>query len=172
MHVGQGTINGYGERCGNANLISLIPALQLKAGYRCVSDDKIVQLTELSRYIDEIANVMPNERQPYVGASAFAHKAGVHVSALARNELTYEHLNPSLVGNARRVLVSELAGKSNIAHKAKELSLNFDKDPKAVGKIIDIVKRYEHEGYQFEDADGSFLLLACKALGRYKPFLL
>lgn len=166
----QGTINGYGERCGNANLCSIIPALQLKAGYRCVGDKKIAQLTELSRYVDEIANVIPNERQPYVGLSAFAHKAGVHVSALARNALTYEHLNPALIGNERRVLISELSGKSNIAHKARELSIDLAKDPRALEKIIEVVKKFEHQGYQFEDADGSFLLLARKALGEYRPF--
>jgi 2-isopropylmalate synthase len=165
----QGTINGFGERCGNANLCSVIPALQLKLGYRCLPDKKLVQLTELSRYIDEIANVLPNEKLPYVGRNAFAHKAGVHVAAIARHSKTYEHLDPEAVGNERRILVSELSGKSNVAFKAGELSLDFDKDPSAAKKIIDVVKQYEHKGYQFEDADGSFALLARKAVGTYRP---
>ncbi|MHB9155889.1 MAG: citramalate synthase [Endomicrobiales bacterium] len=168
----QGTINGLGERCGNANLCSIIPALQLKAGFPCVNGKKIVQLTELSRYVDEIANVIPNERQPYVGSNAFAHKAGVHVSALARNAATYEHIAPSVVGNERRVLISELSGKSNIVHKAGEFALDLEKDPTALKRIIDAVKKREHQGYQFEDANGSFALLMHKALGKYRPFFM
>ena len=109
---------------------------------------------------------MPNERQPYVGSNAFAHKAGIHVSAIARNALTYEHINPALVGNERRILISELSGKSNIVHKAKELSLDIDKDPEGARKIISLVKKYEDAGFQYEDADGSFFLLTKKALGR------
>ena len=166
----QGTINGLGERCGNANLCSIIPALQLKMGLPSVNPGKLESLTELSRYVDEIANLLPNERQPYVGSNAFAHKAGIHVSAMARNTLTYEHIEPKMVGNERRILISELSGKSNITHKAKELSLDIDKDPDGTKKIIRLVKEYEEKGYQFEDADGSFFLLTRKALGQYKPF--
>lgn len=165
----QGTINGYGERCGNANLCSIIPALQLKLGYRCLPEKSLLGLTELSRYVDEIANILPNERQPYVGNNAFAHKAGIHVSAVARHTSTYEHIDPAKVGNERRILISELAGRSNIAFKAGELAIDIEKDPKAANKIIEIVKKFEHEGYQFEDADGSFALLSSKALGQYKP---
>ncbi len=166
----QGTINGLGERCGNANLCSIIPALQLKLGYRCIPDKKIVQLTELSRYVDEVANLLPNERQSYVGLNAFAHKAGIHVSAIERNSLTYEHIAPTAVGNERKILVSELSGKSNIASKAKEFSLDIENDPQAAAKIIDLVKKAEHNGYQFENADASFNLLTRKALGIYTPF--
>ena len=166
----QGTINGYGERCGNANLCSIIPALQLKLKYQCVVPSKMKELTELSRYVDEIANIVPNERQSYVGRNAFAHKAGIHVSALARHSATYEHLVPEAVGNERRILISELSGRSNISFKFKELSIDLEKDPKAAACITDMVKEYENKGYQFEDADGSFTLLASKAAGRYTPF--
>ena len=166
----QGTVNGFGERCGNANLCSIIPALQLRLGYRCVPQSKIAGLTKLSRYVDEIANVLPDERQPYVGYNAFAHKAGIHVSALARNAATYEHMSPVLVGNERRILVSELSGKSNIAAKAVELSIDLDKAPDVSKKIIEAVKKREHDGYQYEDADGSFTLLVKKAMGQYRPF--
>ena len=166
----QGTINGLGERCGNANLCSIAPALSFKLRYECLPAKKLVELTEVSRYVDEIANIVANERQPYVGRNAFAHKAGVHVSALARHASTYEHLNPALVGNERRILISELSGRSNISFKFKELSLDLEKDPKAANKIINVIKEYEHKGYQFEDADGSFTLLTSKALGMYKPF--
>lgn len=166
----QGTINGLGERCGNANLCSIIPALQLKLGYRCIPDEKIKEITELSRHIDEIANIVPHDSQPYVGRNAFAHKAGIHVSAMARHSSTYEHMNPVDVGNERRILISELSGRSNIASKFKDLSVDFEKDPKASAKITNLIKDSENEGYQFEDADGSFAILASKALNRYKPF--
>lgn len=166
----QGTINGLGERCGNANLCSIIPALQVKLGLSSVNPKKLESLTELSRYVDEIANLVPNDLQPYVGANAFAHKAGIHVSAIARDSSTYEHMTPELVGNTRRILISELSGKSNISHKARELSLDIEKDPDAAKKIISLVKTYEEQGYQFEDADGSFFLLTRKALGTYKSF--
>ena len=166
----QGTINGLGERCGNANLCSIIPALQIKMGLAFEGFKSLNELTELSRYVDEIANIIPDERQPYVGSNAFAHKAGIHVSAIARNALTYEHIDPKLVGNERKILISELSGKSNIVHKAKELSLDIDKDPDGAKKIINLVKKYEEAGFQFEDADGSFFLLTKKALGQYKPF--
>ncbi len=165
----QGTVNGFGERCGNANLCSIIPALQLKLGYEGIPAEKLSQLTELSRYIDEIANMVPNDRQPYVGRNAFAHKAGIHVSAVAKHSSTYEHMEPANVGNERRILISELSGKSNIAFKSKELSIDLEKDPQATAKIIDIVKKYEHLGYQYEDADGSFALLTRKALGLHQP---
>lgn len=168
----QGTINGFGERCGNANLCSIIPSLEIKLGCSCLPKNKLIQITELSRYVDEIANMLPFEGQPYVGKSAFAHKAGIHVSAIARHSSTYEHISPELVGNERRILISELAGRSNIAHKAIELSVDFEKNPKAAGKIIDAVKKFENHGYQFEDADGSFYLITHKALGDYKPFFI
>ncbi|MFH1367915.1 MAG: citramalate synthase [Elusimicrobiota bacterium] len=166
----QGTVNGYGERCGNANLCSIIPALQLKLGYNCFPKGKLPQLTELSRYVDEIANLLPDEQQPYVGRNAFAHKAGIHVSAVARNSSTYEHMEPSDVGNERRILVSELSGRSNIAFKSGELSLDLEKDPDNMTKVIEAVKKMENQGYQFEDADATFALVARKALGKHKPF--
>jgi 2-isopropylmalate synthase len=165
----QGTINGIGERCGNANLCSIIPALQLKLGFKCIPESKLKSLTEVSRYVDEIANMVPNEKQPYVGRNAFAHKAGIHVSAVARHSKTYEHISPEEVGNERRILISELAGKSNISFKSKQLSLDMEKDPHAAAKVISILKEAENKGYQFEDADGSFALLTNKALGKYKP---
>ncbi|MCB4791727.1 MAG: citramalate synthase [Elusimicrobia bacterium] len=165
----QGTINGLGERCGNANLCSILPALQLKLGLECLPKEKLRELTELSRYVDEIANLLPNEKQPYVGRNAFAHKAGIHVSAVARHSKTYEHIHPEEVGNERRILVSELAGKSNVFFKSKELSLDMPKDPAATGKIIRLLKEAENKGFQFEDADGSFALLVYKAVGKYKP---
>jgi 2-isopropylmalate synthase len=165
----QGTVNGFGERCGNANLCSIVPALQLKLGYDCVSRENMLKLTEVSRYIDEIANVLPNEAQPYVGRNAFAHKGGIHVSAVARHSATYEHIDPMAVGNARRIIVSELSGRSNIASKACEMAADIEKDPKSLEKIIALVKKFENQGYQYEGADGSFSLLVKKALGKYRP---
>jgi 2-isopropylmalate synthase len=166
----QGTVNGIGERCGNANLCSIIPGLQIKRDYKCVPAKSLPKLTELSRYADEIANLVPNDSKPYVGRNAFAHKAGIHVSAIERQSETYEHVNPALVGNERRILVSDLAGKSNVMSKAGELALGLDKAPEKAAKIIDTVKNMEHQGYQYEDADGSFFLLTKKALEDFKPF--
>ncbi|MEW6040708.1 MAG: citramalate synthase, partial [Elusimicrobiota bacterium] len=165
----QGTINGYGERCGNANLCSIIPDLQIKMGVHCVSEKKLKSITELSRYISEIANVTPPQHQPFVGEAAFAHKAGVHVSAMARHSKTYEHISPVLVGNERKILVSELAGRSSVVLKVKELNIDLMEDEKKISKITDMVKKMEHQGYQFEDADASFALLVKKTLGKYKP---
>jgi 2-isopropylmalate synthase len=166
----QGCANGLGERCGNANLISVIANLKLKMGVECVTDAQLRYLTEASRAIAEIANVVPNDRQAYVGNSAFAHKGGVHVSAMARHTRTYEHLDPAVVGNKRRILISELSGKANLHLKAGELKLDFGKDPKAVEKVIHRVKELEHKGYQFEGAEGSFALLVHKTLNAHKPF--
>lgn len=165
-----GTINGIGERCGNANLCSIIPALQIKKDYKCVPQKSLAKLTELSRYVDEIANLIPNDSKPYVGRNAFAHKAGVHVSAMERHGQTYEHMNPKLVGNERRILVSDLSGKSNVVSKASEMAMGLQETPEQVKKIIDIVKDKENQGYQYEDADGSFFLLTKKALENFKPF--
>ncbi|HRY29242.1 MAG TPA: citramalate synthase [Elusimicrobiota bacterium] len=166
----QGTFNGLGERCGNANLVSIIPALKLKMGFDCVSDAQLLTLTESSRYVSEVANLVPDDHQPYVGHSAFAHKGGVHASAMARHTRTYEHLDPSLVGNKRRILVSELSGKANVHLKAKELKLDFEKDPKAVERVIAEVKNLENQGYQFEGAEGSFSLLVSKVLKSHRPY--
>jgi len=166
----QGTINGLGERCGNANLCSIIPALQIKKGYKCVPAKSLAKLTELSRYVDEIANLVPNDAKPYVGRNAFAHKAGIHVSAIERDSRTYEHINPALVGNERRVLVSDMSGKSNVISKAGEMALGICGDSEKVKKVIATLKEKENEGYQYENADGSFFLLTKKALEVFKPF--
>lgn len=168
-HV-QGTINGYGERCGNANLISIIPNLQLKMGYRCINDEQLKNLTSVAKYVHEIANIVPPNNQPFVGKSAFAHKGGMHVNAVLKHPETYEHLPPESVGNKRRVLVSELGGQSNVLFKAKEWNINIDKnDPKAK-EIIQTIKEMEHRGYQYEAAEASFELLVKKSVGHLKEF--
>ncbi|MCL2390813.1 MAG: citramalate synthase [Endomicrobia bacterium] len=166
----QGTVNGLGERCGNANLCSIIPGLQLKRNYKCVPAKNMQKLTELSRYVDEIANLIPNDSKPYVGRNAFAHKAGIHVSAMERSSETYEHINPKFVGNERRILVSDLSGKSNVVSKANELAMAIGGAPEQVKKVIETVKDMENKGYQYEDADASFFLLTKKALESFKPF--
>ncbi|MCM3131720.1 citramalate synthase [Paenibacillus polysaccharolyticus] len=164
----QGTMNGYGERCGNANLASIIPNLQLKLGYECVSEDSMKQLTNVARYVSEIANVNMPINQPYVGNAAFAHKGGIHVSAILRDSRTYEHIVPELVGNKQRVLVSELAGQSNIVSKAQEMGLEFDPSSANSRQIIEKIKDLEHQGYQFEGADASLELLIREANGDMK----
>lgn len=161
----QGTINGYGERCGNANLCSIIPNLQLKLNYRCISDNQLQQLTSVARYVSEIANVNMPVNQPYVGTAAFAHKGGIHVSAIMKDPKTYEHIEPELVGNKQRVLVSELAGQSNLLFKAQELHLDIDQDPEKTKLAIERVKQLEHQGYQFEGADASLELLLRQEFG-------
>jgi len=162
----QGTINGYGERCGNANLVSIIPALQLKMNRRCVADDRLPLLTELSRTVSEIANLSPNPHQPYVGASAFAHKGGVHVAAVEKLAASYEHIDPARVGNGRKVVVSELAGRGNVRVRALELGVSAQGAEKAV---LARIKELENKGYQFEAAEGSFELLVRRAQPGYQP---
>ena len=168
-HV-QGTINGTGERCGNANLCSIIPNLQLKMGFRCIPDDKLRELTELSRYVSEIANVSHPGNLPFVGSSAFAHKGGIHVSAVMKNARTYEHLDPENVGNHRRVLVSDLSGRSNILYKAGELAIDLAHHEARVPEVVQTIKRLENEGYQFEAAEGSFELLLRRGIGEPVDF--
>ncbi len=169
VHV-QGTINGFGERCGNANLCSIIPALKLKMKKECITDEQLKRLRELSRTVYELANLSPNKHQPYVGNSAFAHKGGVHVSAIQRHPETYEHIRPELVGNTTRVLISDLSGRSNILAKAEEFNINLDsKDPVTL-EILDNIKDMEHRGYQFEGAEASFEILMKRALGTYRKF--
>jgi 2-isopropylmalate synthase len=168
-HV-QGTINGYGERCGNANLCSIIPNLELKMNYRCLPDGKLRLLTHTSRYVNEVANLVPNERAAFVGRSAFAHKGGIHVSAVARAKETYEHIRPEDVGNETRVLVSDQAGVSNIRFKAEDLGEDFARSPEAARRLLAQLKTLEHRGYTFEDADASFQLLALGALGKRQRF--
>jgi 2-isopropylmalate synthase len=166
----QGTINGHGERCGNANLCSIIPNLQLKMGIQCLSDDHLKKLKEASRFVSELANLPHNNHQPYVGDSAFAHKAGIHVSAIRKNPLTYEHIKPELVGNAQRILISDLSGESNVLAKADEFNIMLKKGDPKTKKIVTALKELENQGYQFEGAEGSFELLIKKAVGRHKKF--
>lgn len=169
----QGTINGYGERCGNADLISIIGNLQLKMGKYCLPADSIRQLTNLSHYVSDVANIPPLNSRPFVGRSAFAHKGGLHVHAVAKNSAAYEHMKPELVGNTRRVLVSELAGKSNVEFKAKELGIDLAKNASLSRKIVHEVKLMEDRGFQFDAADGSLSLLIKKAIGEFvDPFTL
>ena len=167
--VAQGTINGYGERCGNADLCGIIPNLQLKMGYKCCSESKLKELTEVSMYISEISNMRPQDNQPFVGRSAFAHKGGVHINAVMKNPASYEHVTPEKVGNHRRILVSELSGKTSIILKAKEMELDLTKDDPKTKRILRLIQSMENQGYHFEAADGSFELLMKKALKKYKP---
>ncbi len=169
VHV-QGTINGYGERCGNANLCSIVPDLELKMGVRALPDGGLAELTNLSRYVSEMANLHPPDRAPFVGRSAFAHKGGIHVSAVLKHSLTYEHINPAAVGNERRVLISDLSGKSNIIAKAERWGMVLDKNRAETRAILEQVKDLEHDGYQFEGAEASFELLVKQTLGEVKPF--
>ncbi|MGH7834236.1 MAG: citramalate synthase [Candidatus Binatia bacterium] len=164
----QGTINGFGERCGNLNLCSLIPDLQLKMGKRCIEPAQLKKLREVSHFFYELANISPNKHQPYVGDSAFAHKGGLHVSGILKNRETYEHIDPEYVGNRQRVLVSDLAGRSNIVYKAKEYGIDLENDGAAVHDILRRIKDLEGQGYEFEAAEASFELLIQEALGRKK----
>ncbi len=165
-HV-QGTMNGLGERCGNANLCVVIPNLAYKLGFDVLSPEKIKTMTEASRFVFEIANITPVTNMPYVGESAFVHKAGLHVNALRKNSKTYEHIDPKLIGNERRFLISELSGKSNILAKLEKNKL--DKDKELAHKILTRVQELENEGYQFEAAEASFELLVKKLMGTYQP---
>ncbi|MCX7982363.1 MAG: citramalate synthase [Syntrophales bacterium] len=169
----QGTVNGYGERCGNADLLPIIANLQLKMGFRCLTDEALRHLTNLSNYVADVANIPPLSSRPFVGRSAFAHKGGVHVSAILKNPVAYEHIDPSIVGNARRVLVSDLAGKSNIEYKARELGIDLGAESALSKEIVQQIKRLEDKGYQFDAAEGSLMLLIQKAKGEFKePFSL
>ncbi len=166
----QGTINGYGERCGNANLVSILPILQLKMGAKCFPASKLKELTGLSHYVAEICNMPLLNNQPFTGRSAFAHKGGVHINAMMKNSKTYEHMDPKLIGNHRRFLVSELGGKTNIMLKAKELQLELGKESPETRKILAEIQRLESEGYQFEAAEASFELLVQRMMGKSKKF--
>ncbi len=169
VHI-QGTINGYGERCGNADLCSVIPNLKLKMGVECLSDEHLRRLKEVSRFVSELANLPHNKHQPYVGDSAFAHKGGVHVSAIRKSPFTYEHIKPELVGNRQRILISDLSGESNVLAKAQEFNIKLNKGDKTTKKILKELKELENRGYQFEGAEGSFELLIKKSLGLHKKF--
>jgi 2-isopropylmalate synthase len=169
----QGTVNGYGERCGNADLTSVIGNLQLKMNRACLSETSLRQLKNLSYYVSEVANVRPAPFRPFVGQSAFAHKGGIHVSAVAKNPEAYEHIRPELVGNRQRILVSDLAGKSNIAFKAKEFGIDVGDNDALNKKIVREIKHLEDQGFQFDAADGSLALLMKKITGVFKePFTL
>jgi 2-isopropylmalate synthase len=162
----QGTVNGFGERCGNLNLCSMIPNLQLKMGKKCIETEQLKKLREVSHTFYELANIIPDKHQPYVGNSAFAHKGGLHVSGIIKNRETYEHIDPDLVGNRQRVLVSDLAGRSNIVYKAKEYGIELKGEDHAVQGILHRIKEMESQGYEFEAAEASFELLIQEVLGK------
>ncbi|RMD56055.1 MAG: citramalate synthase, partial [Nitrospirae bacterium] len=166
----QGTVNGLGERCGNANIISIIPDIVFKMGYKCIPKENLRKLREVSRFVAELANLRHFKRQPFVGDSAFAHKAGVHVSAIQKNRGTYEHISPEDVGNYHKILVSDLSGKSNIIRKAAEFGLNIPEDSPQLREIVEKVKDLENQGYEFESAEASLNILMRKILGQYRKF--
>jgi 2-isopropylmalate synthase len=166
----QGTLNGYGERCGNANLCSVMAALELKLGYETIGRERLRMLTQVSRYAAELANLPHRNDLPFVGRSAFAHKGGVHVSAVMRDPATYEHIDPELTGNARRVLVSDLSGKSNVLYKAAEMGVDVSGSDASLRPVVNRIKELEHQGFQFEAAEASFRLLLEGAMGAYAEF--
>jgi len=165
----QGTINGYGERCGNANLCSIIPNLRLKLGIPCLSDEQLARLTEVSRFVSEVANLSPNPHLPYVGAGAFTHKGGLHVSAISKWEESYQHISPEVVGNRKRVVVSELSGRGNIMYKARELGLDLAESSPEVARVLESIKEMESHGFQYDGAEASFELLVRRAQAEYRP---
>ena len=165
----QGCINGYGDGCGNADIISVIANLKLKMGIDCVSDEQLGKLTDISRYVSETANLPPSPRQPYVGTAAFAHKAGLHVAALMKHESSYQHIDPALVGNDRRILVSELAGQRNIQAKLKEQGVDISLSKEDTRHLLGVIKLMESRGYQYEGAEASFELLVRRNQPDYQP---
>jgi len=166
----QGTINGYGERCGNADLIPIIANLELKLGLNCLPKDKLKELTHVSHFVSEISNMRTRSDQPYVGDSSFAHKGGMHINAVMKNPRTYEHVDPASVGNHRRILVSELGGKTGIMLRAKTMELNLSKEDPKTKRILKLLQELEHQGYHFEAAEASFELLMKKKLQKYSKF--
>jgi 2-isopropylmalate synthase len=165
-HV-QGTMNGYGERCGNANLVTIIPNLQLKLGYECLTNAQLAALTPTAHFLDELLNFTPDPDQPYVGRNAFAHKGGMHVAGVEADPATFEHVDPAVVGNRRDVLISELSGKGTVHARARDAGLSLTDDDAA--RVIERVKELEHHGYHYEAAGGSFELLLRKETGAYEP---
>ena len=165
-----GTMNGYGERCGNANLVSIIATLKLKLGIDCVSDLELRELTEIARFVAEISNLKMNDNEPFVGQSAFAHKAGVHVNAILKNPKTYEHADPHAVGNHRRLLISELSGRSTILKKAEDMNLDLSKDASKTKSILKVLQDLESKGYHFESAEASLELLIKRVMKKFKDF--
>lgn len=167
VHV-QGTVNGYGERTGNANIISLVANLKVKMGIDCISDSQLESLTETSHYISDIVNIPPNAQQPYVGISSFSHKGGLHAAAMAKMDDSYQHISPSLVGNLTRVVVSELSGRGNIRHRLKDLGLEGKLTAEQEMKLLQNIKLQESKGFQYETAEASFELMARRILDDYK----
>ncbi len=166
----QGTINGIGERCGNANLVSIIPNLQLKLGFNCIPEENITALTHVARFVSEVANMPFNDKAPYVGNDAFSHKGGMHIDAVNKNPISYEHINPEQVGNIRHILVSEVAGRGALLNKLQQIEPSLTKDSPDTIRVLEQLKALEHEGYQFEGAESSFDLLMHKLLGKFEPF--
>lgn len=166
----QGTINGYGERCGNADLIPIIANLKLKLGVDCITQEKLKELTKVSHFVSEISNMKQKTEQPYVGASSFAHKGGMHINAVMKNPKAYEHADPEQVGNHRRILLSELGGKTGIALRAKDYDLDLSRDDPKTKKLLKLIQKLEHEGYHFEAAEASFELLMKRELKKYSKF--
>jgi 2-isopropylmalate synthase len=166
----QGTINGVGERCGNANLCSIVPDLQLKLGFECIPAERMEDLVSVARSVSDIANMPHNEKAAYVGGDAFAHKGGMHIDAVVKNPQSYEHINPEIVGNSRRLLMSEVAGRSTLLARIRRIDPSLDKDSPETKRVLDRLKELEHEGYQFEAAENSFELVVRRLLGRYQPF--
>ncbi len=166
MHV-QGTMNGYGERCGNANLVTIIPDLQLKLGYECVTDEQLASLTATAHFLDELLNFTPDPDQPYVGRNAFAHKGGMHVAGVNADPATFEHVDPEIVGNQRELLISELSGRGTVRARAREAGIELD--DRDAARVTERVKQLEHLGYHFEAADGSFELLLRRETGEFEP---
>ena len=162
----QGTMNGYGERTGNANLVSILPALQLKLGYECVGSERLAKLTEISHFLDEVCNLTPDPDRPYVGRNAFAHKGGMHVAGIQSDAQTFEHMEPELVGNRREILVSELSGKGTVLSRAAEAGLDLDDE--TAKHVVERLKEREHLGYHYEAADASFELLLRRESGQYE----
>jgi 2-isopropylmalate synthase len=165
-HV-QGTINGYGERCGNANLVTIVANLRLKLGYDCLTDAQLSTLTATAHFLDELLNFTPDPDQPYVGRNAFAHKGGMHVAGVTADPATFEHIDPEVVGNRRELLISELSGKGTVHARAREAGIELGDDDAVL--VSERVKQLEHLGYHFEAADGSFELLLRKQTGEYEP---
>ncbi len=168
VHV-QGTINGYGERCGNADLCTLIPNLQLKMGCECLTEEQLRSLTEVAHYVSNRANLIPDHHQPFVGQSAFAHKGGMHVNAMVKCEESFQHIDPAMVGNQKRIVVSELAGRSNILYKVDEFGLEVDLDSAKAGSLLSHIKELENQGFQFEGAEASVELLIRRSQDNYAP---
>lgn len=168
-HV-QGTLIGFGERCGNANLSTIIPNLQLKQGFNCIPDENIAELTKVARFVAEVSNIALSDKEPYVGYSAFAHKGGMHIDGVAKASHSFEHVNPEAVGNTRKFLTSEVAGRTTILSQIQKIAPHITKDSPETSQIMAKLKAMEHEGYQFEGAESTFELVIRKQLGKYKPF--